>query len=174
MAIKGRRWIALFSQTGSELQQIMEDLQVEPDYIFTTNPNPQLAFNVRYGTKDAIHAWLRRELRPEDVITLHGYLYILPEDICSSQGHIFNGHPGYIKDYPELRGRDPQQKVIDTWESYESVGCVIHEVTGDVDCGEILASIQTPKPSEPHSLFEHLHTLSVALWKVFLGGYLGC
>ena len=44
-----------------------------------------------------------------DLITLHGYLRIIPENICKQCKHIYNGHPGLINMYPELKGKDPQE-----------------------------------------------------------------
>jgi folate-dependent phosphoribosylglycinamide formyltransferase PurN len=49
---------------------------------------------------------------------------------------IYNGHPGLITYYPELKGKDPQ---IRAWEGkYETVGSVVHKVTEGVDEGGVV------------------------------------
>ena len=80
---------------------------------------------------------------------------------------IYNGHPGLITQYPELKGKDPQQKAFDL--GLESSGCVIHRVTEGVDEGEILRSRKVSiKGLEIGELFHILHSISVSLWVDFL------
>ena len=69
------------------------------------------------------------------IITLHGYLRILPEALCTNF-KIFNGHPGDIVNYPELKGKDPVDRVTP---EMKTIGAVIHKVTAGVDEGEIVA-----------------------------------
>ena len=69
------------------------------------------------------------------IITLHGWLRIMPPEICNRY-EIYNGHPGLITKYPELKGKDPQMRA---WEGdYEFCGSVLHRVTEGVDEGEII------------------------------------
>ena len=80
---------------------------------------------------------------PETLISLHGYLRILPADICE-QYEIYNGHPGAIGLYPELKGLDPQARAWENCERYSRIGSVVHNVTAGVDEGEIVSEVTVP------------------------------
>ena len=80
---------------------------------------------------------------------------------------MWNGHPGLITKYPELKGKDPQQKAIAL--GLKSSGCIIHRVTPEVDSGEIVASKEIQIENlEPADVFSKLHETSVNLWVEFL------
>jgi len=68
---------------------------------------------------------------------LHGFLRILPPELFQYlTGKIYNGHPGLITYFPELKGKDPQ---IRAWEGkYDTIGSVVHKVTEGVDEGEVV------------------------------------
>lgn len=137
-------WIALFSQTGSELKAIIEELKIQPDLVYTNNFKiDDGAFdNLFKASHDNIMTSIKT-LRSECIITLHGYLRILPEHICN-KFTILNGHPGLITMYPELKGKDPQTKVFNNINSYECIGSVIHKVVPEVDAGDIIAYTISP------------------------------
>lgn len=104
-----------------------------------------------------------------DIITLHGYLRILPREFVENIDYkIYNGHPGLITDYPELKGLNPQ---IRAWEgNYDVVGSVIHRVTKDVDEGEVLVEereIMSDKKIKLNDYFEVLRECSFRCWKKF-------
>jgi phosphoribosylglycinamide formyltransferase-1 len=102
----------------------------------------------------------------DPIVTLHGWLRIMPPSICN-QFEIYNGHPGLITRYPELKGKDPQQKAFDL--GLETSGCVIHEVTEGVDEGRILRSREVSiRELEIEQLFHILHQISISLWVDFL------
>ena len=61
----------------------------------------------------------------------------MPPDKCSKY-NIYNGHPGLITKYPELKGKDPQQRAWDDLHKYNVVGSVVHSVVEEVDAGEIV------------------------------------
>lgn len=137
-----KSWIALFSQTGSELIYICQRLQIQPDLVATNNDNYDLfstpfAPIVVESSKD-IFERLRQIKNPEDyIITLHGFLRIIPPDICE-KFEIYNGHPGDIVTYGDLlKGKDPQQKAWDL--KHKTARAVIHRVTPVVDDGEVVA-----------------------------------
>lgn len=141
-------WIALFSQTGSELVAISERLGRWPDAILTnnrdrdwrTNDSPFYRRNIMTDSPSEIYQTLRvyRNLFADVdiIITLHGFLRILPPDICE-MFEIYNGHPGDIITYPELKGKDPQAKALEL--GHPTARAVIHRVTPVVDDGEIVA-----------------------------------
>jgi phosphoribosylglycinamide formyltransferase-1 len=170
-----RPWIALFSQTGSEIVEVSKLLNRWPDLIIT-NERPdhlrkihpalegRVIFVENKPTEEELFSILSQYSEP--VITLHGWLRIMPAVICN-RFEIYNGHPGLITEYPELKGKDPQQKAFDL--GLESSGCVIHEVTEGVDEGRILRSRKVSiKGLEIGELFHILHQISISLWVDFL------
>jgi folate-dependent phosphoribosylglycinamide formyltransferase PurN len=166
-------WIALFSQTGSELSALQKELGVSPDIIFT---NSKMQWSNDLSIKlHSKHDDLMNELRKFNsndikLITLHGYLRILPEDICTKfSGKIFNGHPGAIDVYPELKGKDPQIRVWNEREKYRIIGSVVHEVTPIVDDGKIMNAVHFSNRARTESeLFAMLKDTSIQSWKWFL------
>src|SRR5690606_36953839 len=88
-------WIALFSQSGSELVSICKKLGRFPDAVLTNNlkadfsesPFEENGVLRVFDTKSLFN--VMREIHEfyngsrEIVVTLHGFLRILPEDICN-------------------------------------------------------------------------------------------
>lgn len=164
------KWYALYSQTGSELQQVCERMRKFPDGVFTNNTQAG-RIESRFMTHRDLMQWLRVHLKPEDVVTLHGYLRVIPDDVLETGAKFYNGHPGFIEMYPELRGLDPQEKVLENFDDYKMIGCVIHDVTTEVDGGRVLlarAISTTEEHRERKVLYETLHRISVELWVDFL------
>jgi folate-dependent phosphoribosylglycinamide formyltransferase PurN len=81
------------------------------------------------------------ERHDDTLITLNGWLKIVPPDICESY-KIYNGHPALISMYEDLKGKDPVDRLWENYHMYEYAGSVIHEVTADVDEGEIVSKHQ--------------------------------
>ena len=137
-------WIAMFSQTGSEIANIAEKINRWPDLIIVNERNIERTIDSRLQGKNVVFVsntpseeqlrklWLQYS---SPVITLHGWLRIIPESLCT-EFEIYNGHPGLITKYPELKGKDPQIRAIKG--PYDVAGCVIHKVTPGVDEGKIL------------------------------------
>lgn len=126
--------------------------------IMTNKPSPDEYMDVLSLT----------EGKPSDtLITLHGWLRIVPKEVIQKYPYIFNGHPGLITRYPQLKGKDPQLKA---WElGLNTSGCVIHRVTEGVDEGQVIREKEIPIRSlTMGQLFESLHTLSIKLWVDFL------
>jgi len=143
-------WITLFSQTGSEISKLSRILNRVPDLIVTNKQEhiadispdlKSLKSTIMYGSHKTLMTYFesQRLYDPKDtLITLHGYLRILPPEICNMY-EIYNGHPGAITMYPELKGKDPQ---VRAWEgNYNTVGSVVHRVTPGVDEGEVCSSV---------------------------------
>jgi len=143
------KWAALYSQSGSEICDISEQIGRYPDLVISDNVLGVPKTDSRIvNTKKAIYGQYKpltktqKEsyydvLKDYDLITLHGWLNIVPKSVCEKYV-IYNGHPGLINYYPELKGRDPVDKVWSRISDYLYVGSVIHRVTPEVDGGEII------------------------------------
>ena len=171
-----RPWIAFFSQTGSEIVEVSKLLGRWPDMI-VTNERPEHLRKIHPALEDKHLVFVENKPTEEELsmilgqygnplVTLHGWLRIMPPYICN-RFEIYNGHPGLITEYPELKGKDPQQKAFDLGLDFS--GCVIHKVTEGVDEGQILLSRKVSiKGLEIGELFHILHSISVSLWVDFL------
>lgn len=176
-----KRWIAFFSQTGSELLEISKQLGKLPNTVIYNvggnNDRPPINEEFRellwkngqridftdYNPSIEDYYSL---LRTEDVITLHGWLRIIPTKICKAFT-IYNGHPGLITKYPELKGKDPQKKAF-TLKLKES-GCIIHKVEPEVDAGPIIANqIVNIENLGLDAIIKRLHDTSIKMWVDFL------
>ncbi len=169
-------WIALFSQSGSELVAICEKLGRFPDAILTNNLKRDFTDSVfveknllkTYDTESLFN--VLREVQEtiakdhEVVITLHGFLRILPEDICESF-EIYNGHPGDIINSPELKGKDPQAKALKL--GHKTARAVLHKVVPEVDAGDIVRTtpyVYIDDNTTLDSLIDELKSYSVDEW----------
>ena len=146
-----RPWIAFFSQTGTEIVELVEKLGRLPDRIIT-NERPAHLRQINkqifsWGNIEEIVYYTPNKPTVEDyerligkfenpIITLHGWLRVMPASICEKYS-IFNGHPGLITVYPELKGKDPQLRAFEG--KYPVMGCVLHKVTAGVDEGKVVA-----------------------------------
>lgn len=178
-----RPHIALFSQTGTEIVELIIKYQIIPDLILTNvqandsqKINPYLQGKVVTTSRRPDVAEYRKYFNRFDnpVITLHGWLRIVPEEICN-QYEIYNGHPGLItadsvKDssgIPILRGKDPQLKAYNL--GLDTTGSVIHRVTSGVDEGEIMISKKIWIKELPlDEIFTNLRECSLEIWSIFL------
>ena len=179
-------WKALFSQSGSEIYELSNRIGRFPDAIITNKKpedmdkiNPKLlekAFDrfIFIPQKPSVEEY-KEAIRRADMVTLHGFLRILPSEVCARY-RIYNGHPGLITHFPELKGKDPQAKV---WWShadtpYRLHGHVIHKVVPEVDAGEIVSTKEFYSHniySDFNSLDEYiarLHTLAIENWVEFV------
>jgi len=179
-------WKALFSQSGSELFEVSQRVGRLPDAIITNKSfedmdkiNPkllELAFDrfIFIPKKPTVEEY-KEAIKQADMVTLHGFLRILPATVCSRY-KIYNGHPGLITHFPELKGKDPQKRV---WWShadtpYKFHGHVIHEVIPEVDAGKVLSAKNFYSENiyrEFNSLDDYiarLHTLAVDNWVQFV------
>ena len=166
-----RPWIAFFSQTGSEIVNISKTLGKEPDLIVTNHrPDHLRAINegieICYETSNKPTLEEYEEVLSQydnPLITLHGWLRVLPEEITNKY-EIYNGHPGLITLYPDLKGKDPQMKAFEA--NYKTIGSVIHRVTAGVDEGPIVAerAYNSDKLLPLGDIFLILHNISTDLW----------
>ena len=178
-------WNALFSQSGSEIYEISEQIGRLPNTIITNKSiekidtiNPKLlevafdrmVFLPRIPTVQEYNTAFKP---PGGCITLHGFLRILPPEVCFRYS-IYNGHPGLITKYPELKGKDPQAKVWNSGINYNYHGHVIHKVVSEVDAGTVASVVyfyNKDIKKECESLdnyIKRLHDVSVNNWVAFL------
>lgn len=184
-----KKWVTFFSQTGSEISLISKKIGRWPDLIVTNREDivninedlknscadrlyqiPKWPKNIDYmKMADSMgYSIFNEKWKANILVTLHGYLRILPPPFCD-KSRIFNGHPGLITKYPELKGFNPQEKTWNNKEKYEDVGCVIHRVTPELDSGEVVAYADTKNIFESlEQLTCSLHEMSVQLWCNFL------
>ena len=168
------KWITFFSQTGAEIADLSENIRRWPDLIITNKRPDHLRTIdpriVEYGyievpnkpTADDLDA----VLQDNAIVTLHGWLRIMPEVICNKY-LIYNGHPGLITKYPELKGKDPQVKAHKL--GHEVAGAVIHKVTAGVDEGRIIMEEYfNATQLDLDGLFRILRDRSLYMWSNLL------
>lgn len=168
-------WIAFFSQTGSEIVALSDSIGRKPDLIvsnrelYQLNLHPRLKSlgTVMYAKHNRLMEYFENNniYKPEEtIITLHGYLRIVSEKLCSKY-RIYNGHPGAIDLYPELKGKDPQERTWENKENYKFIGSVVHEVIPAVDEGKIIKSVHvTNKNYSLDEVYNSLKMTSLSAW----------
>lgn len=184
---RDKKWIAFFSRTGSEILKLSKEIGRSPDIIITNKSAEsvkksdiyiqltgkskfyQLPEDPKSGdytnffqTVDLIPGW--------DIITLHGFLKIVPSRIVKKYPMV-NLHPGLITKYPELKGLHPQKRVWRDATKYDKIGCILHHVIPAVDEGEVIDTIEEDWDwsmyQEKH-LFDALGRMALKLWKDYL------
>jgi len=180
-----KKWIALSSQTGSEILNISRRIDYFPDILVTNNNLENLNEDLfKYYRESEDKLLLKVDVKIKSnhydkifsefknpIITLNGWLKIVPPDICKKY-KIYNGHPGLISEFSELKGKDPVQRV---WadKTYKKFGSVIHLVTAEVDDGKILMEDSGDFNFDTFEEFDSAQRkLSLNLWINFLKKYI--
>ena len=169
-------WITFFSQTGAEIADLSEALGRWPDVIITNERPEHLRTIDPRIEKQGYFTWANKpteedyiatlEKYPDAVVTLHGWLRVVPAYVCE-RSRIFNGHPGLITKYPELKGKDPQVRAFEG--KYDTIGCVLHEVNAGVDEGRVIAEEEVNAYGlDLEDTFRILRDRSLYLWHKFL------
>tara|TARA_R110000824_G_scaffold391538_2_gene589396 strand:- start:73 stop:621 length:549 start_codon:yes stop_codon:yes gene_type:complete len=178
--MKFSTWIALFSQTGSEIANLSSALYRSPDFVITNadidHVDPRVEVDFRLDKEEAKTLDILENLEfniNETLITLNGWLRIVPSYKCSKY-NIYNGHPGLITKYPELKGKDPQQRAWDNIDNYNKIGSVVHKVVEEVDAGEVMCEeiIPTKYIGSVDATYDALRTTSFTAWYRFLKEHL--
>jgi len=170
--IDNRPWIALYSHTGSEIYNISNRLSTQPDLVITNNStgNDKLTCQcVKTSPRpEAVdYRTIFETIDSNPIVTLHGWMRIVPGEICEEYD-IYNLHPGLITQYPELKGKDPQEQVFNTLNIPQYVGCVIHRATEELDSGEIIMSRRVLNTYPSVKLLTHaLHDMAGDMWVDF-------
>jgi len=183
MPIEEYDWIAFFSQSGTEIQNIISHTGKIPAAIITNRQDDEgLNTFLKQAKSEGKFNWVTLPKNPElkdykkalkpfknPLITLHGYLRIIPKEICKKY-KIFNLHPGLITLHPELKGKDPQIRAIEA--GHNTAGAVIHKVTPVVDDGEIIASHAINIAFlDKVDILNKLHALGSVMWYNFFNTY---
>lgn len=164
------RWIAIFSQTGSEICNLIERGYV-PTLVMTNsldNWDPRLYKVPVYHSKNKDILWKAVRDYAPDLVTLHGYMQIIPAEYCEDL-NIINGHPGDIVLFPDqLTGKDPQKKAIEC--GLTSTGVVIHKATSVVDHGPVLGyrTHDIAPGTTTEQLIKELKVVQLDLWSEIL------
>ena len=160
-----KKWIALFSQTGSEIKALSKTIGRSPNMVFTNNPNKEQWIDNHPYAYQLSHVqimdFINEFVEKNSLITLHGYLRIIPHDICE-KFDIVNGHPGLITAYPELKGKDPQERITP---DMEWIGSVCHKVTAGVDEGPVLT--QSMVKNTGGDYYNVLKETSLRAWRQY-------
>ena len=176
-----RPWIAFFSQTGSEIVDISKSLKRWPDVIVTNERPARLrTINAEILEQDLLVTTTNKPTEKElleiieyydnPIITLHGWLRIMPPNICENF-YVYNGHPGLITDFPELKGKDPQVRAYEGIKEgkYQYAGAVLHKVSPGVDEGRIILQERFNTFNlDLDGLFRTLRDRSLYMWCKFL------
>lgn len=174
------KWIAFFSQTGSEIVELSKKLNRKPIFVVTNNFEEKIKFHpgvrelgvtIMSAKHDIIMEYFRNQKVlnvSEVIISLHGYLRVLPADICQ-QYEVYNGHPGAIDIYSELKGKNPQEKVWQDNDKYDIIGSVVHRCTAELDGGDVLKSVHLSNRNYSRDeLYSSLKMTSLAAWNFFM------
>jgi folate-dependent phosphoribosylglycinamide formyltransferase PurN len=175
-----QEWGALISQTGSEVISIGQETGFLPSLIVTNRlakiPQENLEIFGKHGVvvktvpvKPSLEDYLYPELLSKELITLHGFLRIVPAEFFDKfQGKIYNGHPALITKYPELKGFNKQEDIAGNQEKYPLCGSVIHEVIPELDSGDVVAAIETENTAKTiDEAYNLLRGTSLQSWKFF-------
>jgi len=183
-----RPWVTFFSQTGTEIYDLSNIINTYPDCI-ATNKQDHKTTNIGLRAVTEFRSqklneniWVQLPQKPtvsdyenalknynKPVVTLHGYLRIIPKEICEKY-EIYNLHPGLINKFPALKGFNPQERAFAG--GYRLAGCVIHRVTPGVDEGEILMSQGVSiEGMNLDGVYGALRDTALDLWKSFFTSY---
>lgn len=170
-----KHWITFFSMSGSEICNLSIRLKRSPNLVITNRSNlegidvrlfdlidvsTQLLMLPNKPTTEEYVTAIEHTSADDVLITLHGYLRILPAEVCGKYT-ILNGHPGLITTYPELKGKDPQRRCV----NHSIIGTVIHQVTAGVDEGPIISSNSCDNVFHNESVItKRLKHMSEHLW----------
>ena len=175
------KWCALFSQTGSEINNISNNLGKLPDCIVTNKSVEEIetinldllnkAFDrIIFVPKKPTVEEYRKAIPAGSVVTLHGYLRIIPREVCE-EFQIYNLHPANLLIHPQYKGFNPQERAFHDKKTVS--GNTIHKVVEEVDAGEILSSSIVPinHCKSTNEVIKTLHTNATELWTTFLSHY---
>lgn len=179
------KWYSLFSHTGSETKKLhlagVSPVPLEAAITDNWDYNGDLATLgtrlYRISSREDINWMLMQPhiIQDNSLITLNGYMGIVPAKVLQNLHErgckVYNIHPAPIQFYPELRGKDPQERMYEGIQKreYNYIGVVIHEVDAGVDTGKIVHWVlQLADPyMTKDELYERLHELGTQAWESF-------
>ena len=143
---------------------------MRPDMVCTNNVECNILHPILFRKIWTEHDYREILCRYDNpVVTLHGWMRIVPAQICE-EFEIWNGHPAAIDLYPELKGKDMQEAVINQVEKYPTIGSVIHMCTAELDSGEIVVTEHVPniRVFNHNLIYDILKDTSLRTWLKFL------
>lgn len=180
------KWCGLFSHTGKELEKLAgmdHDWDLRLETAITNNmaySGKLYSQGVKFYQADSIRTVNHLLTQPgivadNSLVTLNGYMGILPAEVLQNlraRGcRVYNIHPAPIQMYPELKGKDPQERMYEGIQKreYAFIGVVIHEVDEGVDTGKIVHWILelADHGMTKDELYERLHELGTRAWESF-------
>lgn len=183
-----KEWYGLFSHTGEELRNLAlaavdQGWDVRLQSAITDNldyDGPLCTSGVlvhKLASRTDVD-WLLRYLQfiPDNgLVTLNGYMGILSAETLNnlkSRGcKVYNIHPAPIQLYPDLRGKDPQERLYEGIQKreYAYIGVVIHEVDEGIDTGKIVHWVveMADHGMTKDELYARLHELGTQAWEDF-------
>ena len=178
-------WGVLVSQTGSEVVAISEMLGILPSLVVTNRVTNISEKNMEiFGknnveivvlpNKPILDQYLRSGLLEKELVTLHGFLRIIPEGFFPHfKGEMYNGHPGLITLYPELKGFNKQEDIAGNQKEYPYCGSVVHKVIPELDSGEVVtAEMVVNSTRTVDEAYTLLRETSLKSWEIFFKGWL--
>jgi len=170
-----KQWIALFSHTGSEIYKVSQAINRYPDVVLCNKRSRKgissdllnSPADIKFiPNKPSVNVYREYFNRPGCIVTLHGYMRILPKSICNEY-QVYNLHPGLITKYPSLKGADPQIKAFK--KNHKTVGCIIDKAEAEVDSGDVYMTRSCQNTFEtPDDLTYYLHSIATDMWVDFL------
>ena len=164
----------------SEIVDLCKEIGRKPDVIVTNNFEDKIPYNpgireldvvIHMARHDQLMDYFRMQslYNPKDIlITLHGYLRIIEPSVCTKYD-MYNGHPGAIDLYPELKGKDPQERAWNDRQKYSNIGSVVHKVVEGVDEGEVVSAVNYVNRVESlDEMYCKLKESSLQSWLYFL------
>ena len=174
------KWYSLFSHTGKETESIWRlfDGQLHLEAAITNNNDYKGALPfIKLISGKYINEWLMEpgNVEPGSIITLNGYMRIIPAEVleylASINCKVYNIHPAPIQYYPDLKGKDPQERLYEGLleGKYHCIGAVIHEVDAGVDTGNIIHwKLELPATIRTKAdLYDRLHAMGTEMWIEF-------
>lgn len=177
-----RKWYGLFSHTGKELEALASSDQVDLKLEAALTNRKEYEGNLSclthvLGSFKNVNKRLMNPLIVADnsLVTLNGYMGIVPAEVLENLNtrgcKVYNIHPAPIHLYPELRGKDPQERMYEGIQTreYNFIGVVIHEVDAGVDTGKIVHWVlqMADHVMTKDELYERLHELGTQAWESF-------
>lgn len=174
------KWYSLFSHTGKETENVQKLMgeRLHLKVALTNNlkyDGPLPCIKLQSGND--INEWLMEpgNVEPGSIITLNGYMRIVPAEVldylASIDCRVFNIHPAPIGLYPDLKGKDPQERLFAGLKGgiYTCIGAVIHEVDAGVDTGNVIHwKLELPTTIRTKDdLYDRLHAMGTEMWIEF-------
>lgn len=170
--------IILISRSGSTAGKLLNHLPLvrREDTQVISNRNSVEGLDSYFLTQHPISFAKHQEieemlLRIEPTrVLLIGYLRILSKEVCERH-EIYNVHPADIVNYPELKGKDPIERVYQEDPAhikYDRLGVVLHRVIPEVDEGQILYLETFDRPQTIELAYHRSDKAALNLWKKLL------